>query len=72
LVPQIKTNDFPELDFPATGLRLVNAFALLAKRKIAISTKSFAKSRHCIQSFPFHCHSIKILNAVSVRFARVT
>ncbi len=37
--------------FPATGLRLVKALALLAKRKIAISTKSFAKA--AIASNPF-------------------
>jgi hypothetical protein len=37
--------------FPETGLRLVNAFALLAKRKVAISIKSFAKA--AIASNPF-------------------
>ncbi len=34
--------------------------------------QELCKNHHCIQSFPFHCCLIKVLNAVSFRFAYVT
>jgi hypothetical protein len=57
--------------FPATGLRLVNAFALLAKRKIANSTKNVKRAG--IAFIPFLQLLFNIfLNAVSDRFSCVT
>ncbi len=57
--------------FPATKLRLVNAFALLAERKIAISTENF--KRATLYSFLFlQLLFNKFLNAVSFHFACVT
>ncbi len=57
---------------PATELRFVNAFAWLAKRMSANSTKNFKKGGIAFNSFLFIAVQIKILNAVSFRFARVT
>jgi hypothetical protein len=49
----------------------MNAFALLAKRKIAMSTKNFKRAG--IAFIPFlQLLFNKFLNAVSVRFAHVT
>ncbi len=56
---------------PAIELRLVNAFAWLAIRKSAKSTKNLERAVIAVQSFAFQCFNY-FLNAVSFCFACVT
>ncbi len=71
LVPQIKTNDFPELDFQQQGSGLWMHLHYLLKESCN-QHQELCKSCHCIQSFPFHCCSIKKLNTVSIQVADIT
>jgi hypothetical protein len=61
-----------QTQFPATELRLVNAFAWIAKRKSANSTKNLERVVIAVWSFSFSMLPLSFLNAVSVQFACVT